>query len=127
MLIKPLDFCVIIPALAAVSGSFFFAYGGASAQSGVTIKGEAAEWVFPLDADETVTVSGPLGDTIIEIRDNRARVLSSPCVNQTCVAAGAIDSPGQWAACLPNKVLLTIAPAPNSRSPDIRDVDAAAW
>jgi hypothetical protein len=127
MLIKPLDLCILIPALAAVSASFFYAYGGGSAQSGISITGETGEWVFPLDAAETVTVSGPLGDTIITIHDRRAQVLSSPCFNQTCVAAGAIDSPGQWAACLPNKVLVSITSTKPGISPDAPNVDAAAW
>jgi hypothetical protein len=127
MLIKPFDFGIIIPALGAVIASFIFAYSGASAQSGITVKGERNEWVFPPDASETVTVPGPLGNTLIEIHEGRARFLSSPCANQTCVAMGAVDSQGEWAACLPNKVMLYIAPEKRGSAADERDVDAAAW
>jgi len=127
MLIKPFDFGIIIPALGAVIASFFFAYSGESSQSGIRVKAENNEWVFPLDSSETLTVPGPLGDTIIEINGSRARFLSSPCANQTCVSAGAIGSQGQWAACLPNKVLLYIAPEKRGSAADVPDVDAAAW
>ena len=126
MLIKPLDFGIIIPALCAVIGSFFFAYSGVSSQSGITIKGENSEWAFPLDASETISVPGPQGDSIIEIHGSSARFISSPCANQTCVTTGAISLPGQWAACLPNKALLYIAPGKSSAL-DNRDVDAAVW
>jgi hypothetical protein len=108
MLVKLFDFGILIPALAAVIASFFLAYSGAENQSLISLKGESGEWVFPLDADETVTVSGPLGDTVIQIRKGAAHFVSSPCANQTCVTSGAVRSHGQWAACLPNKVMLYI-------------------
>lgn len=130
MLIKPFDFGIIISGLAVVIASFFFADIGVSSQSGITIKGENGEWIFPLNADETVHVSGPLGETVIEIHDGKAGFLSSPCVNQTCIAAGTIDSQGQWAACLPNRVLLSITGENSGGSGAANendDVDAAAW
>jgi len=74
----------------------------------VFVQGEGGAWIFPLDAVERLSVSGPLGDTVVEIRDGQARVLSSPCANQTCVSAGALSHQGQWAACLPNRVMLRI-------------------
>ena len=129
MLIKPLDFGILVPALAAVIASFFFAYSGTKNQSLINLKGENGEWVFPLDAAETITVSGPLGDTVVEIQNGAAYFVSSPCANQSCVAAGSLHSPGQWAACLPNKVMLYIegnsSAKESSRKPE--DVDAAAW
>jgi hypothetical protein len=64
--------------------------------------------VYPLGADRTVTVSGPLGDTVVEIRGGQARVLSSPCAEKICVRSGAIARPGQWIACLPNRVFLDV-------------------
>jgi hypothetical protein len=64
--------------------------------------------VFPLDAEEHIGVSGPLGETVVEISGGQSRVLSSPCANQTCVAAGHLSRRGQWAACLPNKVFVYI-------------------
>jgi hypothetical protein len=131
MLFKPFDFGILIPALGAVLVSFFAVYSGAGAQYIIHLKGEGGEWVFPEDAAETVTVSGPLGDTLVEIQNGAARVISSPCANQTCVAAGRIHSPGQWAACLPNKVMVFIGGeaggAAPVRSPGESGVDAAAW
>jgi len=117
-----LDICVFIPALGAVIASFFFAYAVGGVRPTVNIKAESGEWIFPFDADETINVSGPLGNTIVEIHDNKARVVSSPCKNQTCVATGAIRLSGQWAACLPNRVMLYIN---EGQTED--DVDAAAW
>ncbi|GHV53833.1 hypothetical protein AGMMS49579_13320 [Spirochaetia bacterium] len=121
--LKPLDFVVIGVSLALTAFSAFAVYAGPRTAQQVTIQGNSGVWVFPLDAEEIVTTRGPLGDTVIEIRDRRARVLSSPCDNQTCVAAGHIDANGQWVACLPNKVFVII----EGIDDDNRTIDAAAW
>jgi hypothetical protein len=105
-----------------VAASFIAAYSGAGASAMVFLKGEGGEWVFPLDAVETLTIAGPLGDTVVESNGEGARVVASPCLNQACVAAGAVRLPGQWAACLPNRVMLYIGEGKNKN-----DVDAAAW
>jgi len=122
MLLKPLDFGVMALALAAVAGSFFLAHAGGEGRPTVNLRAETGRWVFPLDASETVVVSGPLGDTVIEIRDRGARVVSSPCMDQTCVVMGAVRLSGQWTACLPNRVMLYVSAG---RVGD--DVDATAW
>ena len=88
------------------------------------IRGQGREWSFPLETKETVIVSGPLGNTVVRIDDNHAWVESSPCGNQTCVAAGLVTRQGQWAACLPNNVLLIIESAPAMTG---EDVDAVVW
>ena len=121
-MLKPLDFGIAIPMLGLVAASFVAAYSGAGGGGAVFLKGEGGEWVFPSDAAETLTVAGPLGDTLVEINREGARVIASPCLNQTCVAAGAVRSPGQWAACLPNRVMLYIGEGNHND-----DVDAAAW
>jgi hypothetical protein len=121
MILKPFDFGVLIFTLCITGASFFFVYSGAGSQNIIRVKGEGVVWVYPPDAAETLYIEGPLGDTVIEIREGRARVLSSPCANQTCVAAGAVHSHGQWIACLPNRVLVSIESGGGS------DVDASAW
>jgi hypothetical protein len=74
----------------------------------VRISGSGQEWVFPLDAEETLRVPGPLGDTVVRIHDGSVRVLDSPCPEKICVATGAVSRPGQTIACLPNRVLVVI-------------------
>ncbi|MDR2246542.1 MAG: NusG domain II-containing protein [Treponema sp.] len=106
--LKALDIVVILLAVGLTGFSAFAAYGKPRNTPRVAISGSGREWVFPLDADETVAVSGPLGTTVVRIRDNRAWVESSPCANQVCVAAGRVHRQGEWVACLPNTVFLAI-------------------
>jgi hypothetical protein len=122
-LLTPFDYGILGLALAAVIFSGARVYAGGAAQAAVTLKGGGGQWEFPLDAAEILTVPGPLGDTVVELRDRRVRILSSPCANQTCVAAGAIGAHGQWIACLPNQVLVSISGGGHNGE----EVDAASW
>jgi hypothetical protein len=124
--LKPFDYVCLVLAAAVILLAVIPVYGAGGDQKTINLKGESGTWVFPQDAEETVAVPGPLGDTVVEIRNGRARVLSSPCQNQTCVAAGAVHAHGQWVACLPNRVLVSV----EGREPNAgkgAEVDAAAW
>jgi hypothetical protein len=108
MPVKALDFAVIALALGLTGFSAFSVYARPRNTVQVLIQGPTQKWVFPLDAEETVTVKGVLGDTVVRIHQNQAWVESSPCDNQVCVAAGHQTRNGDWAACLPNNVFLMI-------------------
>lgn len=106
--LKPLDLVIALAAAALVAATAAYAYSPGKAQLSAVIKGPSGEWVYPLSADRQVAVPGPLGDTLIAIKDRSLRILDSPCPNKTCIAAGSIDRPGQWLACLPNDVVVHI-------------------
>jgi hypothetical protein len=122
--LKPLDYAVMALSLAVTLCAGWAVYAAPQADVRVRIQGPGGAWVFPLDAEERVAVAGPLGETVVEIHEGRARVLSSPCENQTCVAAGHIRRRGNWAACLPNRVIVSIEGRDGS---DGEGPDAAAW
>ncbi len=63
-------------------------------------------YVLPIDKDRTVSVEGPEGRTVIEIKDHRLRVTESPCHNKLCIKQGWIESGA--IVCLPNRVVVTI-------------------
>ena len=67
------------------------------------VEADGVEYAYSLSDDGIHSFTGPLGVTEIEIRDGRARVVSSPCPNGTCVRSG-------WSGtlcCLPNRVICT--------------------
>jgi hypothetical protein len=122
--LKPFDFLVVAAAVALTSFSAFSVYARPKASQQVIIQGASGRaWVYPLDAEEMVAVPGPLGNTVVRIHGRRAWVESSPCDNQTCVAAGHITAEGEWVACLPNNVFLLIEGTGN----DAGNVDSSAW
>lgn len=57
---------------------------------------------------KTLTVPGPLGDTLVRIEPGRARVLSDPGPRQYCVLQGWLTRSGDVALCAPNRVSLQI-------------------
>jgi len=107
MTMKPLDIAAIVLSLAVVAGFSVAAYsGGAPAQ--VVVEASGTRYRFPLAADRIERFAGPRGDTVVEIRDDTVRVLDSPCPDKICIAAGAISRTGQFIACLPNRVTVTL-------------------
>ncbi|MEI6876114.1 MAG: NusG domain II-containing protein [Spirochaetota bacterium] len=108
MRLKPLDFLIIAVALVATVFVSVAVLGGRDGGISVRISGPDGEWDYPLARDREVKVSGPLGTTLVSIREGRVLVEASPCRNQTCVFAGSIDRGGQWLACLPNRVFVRL-------------------
>ena len=114
-----------IPIILLAAGLTFFAaydvYMKPHGRTQVLIRSQAREWVFPFEAEETVVVVGPLGNTTVRLRENQAWIESSPCDNQNCVVTGRLFRHGQWAACLPNNVLLVI------QGTQENDIDDVVW
>ena len=119
--IKIIDVFILLIAVGLIGFSAYAAYVKPFGFSQILIKGQDSEWTFPADAEEIITVPGPLGNTVIRMHAGRVWVESSPCKNQTCVETGFLSKQGQWSACLPNGVLLIVFGTENE------DVDAAAW
>ncbi|WP_020611112.1 NusG domain II-containing protein [Sediminispirochaeta bajacaliforniensis] len=105
---RPLDAVIIIIAVLVIVLISIEVYGGKGSAARLLVQSEGRTFVYPLDQDRIIEVKGPLGTTTIEIRDGRARFVDSPCRDKICVAYGWLENPGEWTACLPNKVLAAI-------------------
>jgi len=121
--LRVLDIPIIALILGLTIASGVFIYGNRGDTVRLEIESPGGHWVYSLDQDRTVSVPGPLGDTVVEIRDGHAHVLSSPCANQTCVAAPDISHKGEWNACLPNEVMIRIS----GEASDDDDLDAIVY
>ena len=119
--IKLLDFLIIAIVSAFVFFSAYIAYMRPAGNLLFLIRGNEGEWVFPAETNESVIVRGPLGDTVVRLEENCAWIESSPCDNKTCAASGKVAKQGQWAACLPNGVLLMISGSGGD------GVDSVSW
>ena len=117
------DIVIILLAITLTGFSAFVVYARPRETVRVVIQGANERWIFPLDAEETVSVDGPLGNTVVRIHGREAWVESSPCANQTCVASGRANSRGSWAACLPNNVFFIIEGIDENRNKP----DSTAW
>lgn len=67
-----------------------------------------ATWLLRPDTDQVVEVDGPLGVNRVVVAAGSVSVESAPCKNQICVKTGVVSRPGQWIACLPNRVFVAV-------------------
>ena len=107
--LKPLDFFAVVIAAGVTIFSFVYAYGTDSAASYLVVKAAGEEWIYSLDAPNTLEFDGPLGITNVQIVDGGAHVVSSPCRDKICILAGHLDGAGDWTACLPNRFFMKIS------------------
>lgn len=64
---------------------------------------------IPLDLTQDKTFILPQNTNVLfQIKNGKIAFISSDCPDKICVNTGFIHKPGQSAACLPNRVLLTV-------------------
>ncbi|MDR1390072.1 MAG: NusG domain II-containing protein [Treponema sp.] len=123
--LRAFDF-VLLFFCAAVTVFFSLRAYGSGGSPRFVLRGVHDRYLYPINNSETIVdVEGPLGVTRVALSGGQARIISSPCRNQICVASGAVGRRGQWIACLPNGVFLSVENTSNTQ--DIQDIDAVSW
>ena len=61
-----------------------------------------------LHQDKIYTFAGRIGDTKIQVKNNRIRFINSPCHKKYCIHSGWLANAGSIAACVPNGVSVVI-------------------
>lgn len=107
--LRLLDVAALVVAIGVTGVFSVFAYTGGEKSPNVIIEASGQRWIYPLRENRQVTVGGPLGDELISINSGEAWVVTSPCPNKICIQEGRISKPGQWIACLPNKIFIRIS------------------
>jgi hypothetical protein len=109
MRVRPLDIFALLFAVAVIVGFSLYAVDQGGRENSVIVETDEGTFLYPLDQDRTLEFEGPLQEhTVVEIRDGRARFVSSPCRDKICIAAGWLEEDQQWAACLPNRVFVQV-------------------
>ena len=106
--IKKYDFIILGISSIVIIFSCIFSFQKSTSKSYVIIQQEKNKWIYPLDKEQFLEISGILGITQIQIKENSVIFIDSPCENKTCVASTAISKNGEWIACLPNNVIAYI-------------------
>lgn len=108
----PFDFVALLFALACIAGITLFSYGNGNGEYRVHIRSHNKHWYYPLDAEETLSVPGPIGETTVVLNGGTVRITASPCRDKICITMGPISKPGAWIACMPNRVFVRITGEP---------------
>jgi hypothetical protein len=104
------DLILVLIAVAALCFLYsrYWVPGGDARFATVRTQDSEAE-VLDLTRDRKVSVTGPLGKSVIEIRDGRIRFSGSPCTGRICVHTGWLHEAGEVAVCLPNRVSIQLS------------------
>lgn len=108
-MIRPGDMVLVLLCAALVGAAYHVAWqpGEKARAAMIRSPGEPGRRIS-LESEREVTVPGPRGPTRIAVRPGGARFLSSPCPAKYCIHAGWLDRAGDFAACLPNGISLTL-------------------
>lgn len=101
----------ILIAVLAVLNIFLFTQTDFKKEQGSWVVIEVDQKVVkraPLSMNQIIDVKGKLGITQVEIRDGRAHIRRSPCLNKICIKSGYIQYADRLAACIPNRVVVKI-------------------
>jgi len=104
----PLDRVVVLALLGASAAAFFLLGQRTRGERVVVEQGGRVVFTAPLGVNRTVAIPGPLGETVVAIRDGRACVVSASCPNKVCMGMGEAARQGELIACVPNALLLRV-------------------
>lgn len=117
--LTPLDKGIVLALLLGAAASFGFVGRGARGERVIVERQGRILFTAPLAEDRTVSLPGPLGETILSIHDGRACIVSSPCPLKICLGMGEASRAGELLACVPNGLLARIDGPPREE----RDYD----
>ena len=80
------------------------------------IRSDYGTHIFRLDENQTFYI---IPNVIFEVRGGQIAFVKSDCPDQVCVRAGFLGRPGQSAACLPNRLILSLSAADDYDGIDI--------
>ena len=96
--------------LAVVAGSIFFVASGRDGGGSpvLVVNAPEGEFVYPMNRNRVVRMKGVLGESVLVIEDGKAFFRESPCPNKICVQTRPVEHDNDWAACLPNQVIIHV-------------------
>ena len=71
----------------------------------------------PLDQDGVFSID-ELPNVVFEAKEGEIAFIRSDCPDKVCILSGYLHTPGQMAACLPNRVAIRIASG-SGETPDV--------
>jgi len=76
-----------------------------------------------LSVDQHRIITGPLGETDVQVKDGRVRVVESACPHGICVRSGWVARAGDMIVCVPNRVIVRVE---GEGEADV-EMDATTW
>ncbi len=109
-ILKPLDIVIVVLLLSMAGLLTLNGIKSRSEKYVVITKDSINKGEFPLNKDRLIELENNI---VVEIKDSKVRVKTSPCRNQICVKQGWSDS--QPIICAPQKLSVTIKSADSEK------------
>lgn len=115
--ITPFDIILIILASALV---LFLSLRNIGSKSDyVKVECNGTDYKYSLQNDQKIILQGAIGPLTLVINNGKASITESTCKNQICVHMAPINRSGEFIACVPNKVLITVEGNENLEADDV--------
>lgn len=106
--IRFFDVIILAVIISFITLTALFIYSSDNSALYLSVRTPKGDWIYPMNTDISFVVEGETGPVSIKIENNEAFVVSSTCSNKTCITAPKLKNYGDWNACLPNKVFLSV-------------------
>lgn len=105
---KVFDFVILIIFLASILFAASLIFSKKSDSKTLIVQTHEGKFAYAMDGSTRLEFTGLIGKSHIAVEDGKAWFEDSSCENKICVEAGKISRPNQWAACLPNGIIIYI-------------------
>lgn len=102
------DAVILVIAVAVTAVSAFAAYRKPAVKPQLVVSTPEGEYLYSIDKDRIIEAKGLIGNSTIEIKDGYVRFTDSPCDNKVCVNHGVLMGGFDFAACLPNGIMIMV-------------------
>lgn len=106
--LKPGDWLVIVAGMISVASLFSLLWSGGSGTAIIIRSGGKVVTEASLNRNREFEIQGPLGTTLIQVKDRQVRIARDPSPRQYCVQQGWLSHAGEAALCLPNQVAVEL-------------------
>ena len=106
--IRFFDVIILAVIISFITLTALFIYSSDNSALYLSVRTPKGDWIYPMNTDISFVVEGETGPVSIKIENSEAFVVSSTCSNKTCITAPKLKNHGDWNACLPNKVFLSV-------------------
>ena len=103
-----LDYFILLIFLAVIGFAAMKVFTKKSGSRILMVQTQGERYAYSMEKNMRLEFSGPCGKSIIIKENEEAWFENSDCENRICVESGKISRPNQWAACLPNGIIIYI-------------------
>lgn len=105
--LKVFDWASILLAVLLISITSIFAFANQENPGTVLVQIRGVDYRYSLDRKRIISPKIP-GECTISIAESKVSVVESECPERICVRRGEIGKVGEWIACVPHRVFISI-------------------